>query len=312
MINKDIEGKGAWRPVAGRASIVITAFNYGNYVGDAINSCLQQTYPDIEIIVVDDGSTDDTRSVCESFGDRIVYIYQQNRGVSAARNTGLKDISGEFVTFLDADDMLPPGSISARADIFAKDPTLVMVRGEAVSLENYDPSKPASGTGKLYVTDRFHEDLIFGRFPSSGLLRSETARRFQFPENLTNGEDLAYYIKVSYGNRVCVTDDLVLLIRRHDGSLSHNLEKMRKQGTQIISTIMDDPYYEGKLEYLRKEFTSRRYLSLSRSMFVAGDDRSAVRYYCDAIRANPASIFKLSRFMKFLKACFRIAFSRNS
>lgn len=311
-MNKDAGGKDTWQPVAGRASIVITAYNYGKYVGDAVNSCLRQTYPDIEIVVVDDGSTDNTRSVCESFGDRIVYIHQENRGVSAARNTGLKHISGEFVTFLDADDMLTPGSISARAGIFMKDPALTMVRGAAVSLENYDPSQPPAGMGKLYVTDRFHEDLIFGRFPSSGLLRSETARRFQFPENLTNGEDLAYYIKVSFGNRVCVTDDLVLLIRRHDGSLSHNLEKMRKQGAQIISTIMDDPYYGGKLEYLRKEFTSRRYLSLSRSMFLAGDDPSAVQYYLEAVKARPASILKVSRFMKFLKAWLRMAFFRNS
>ncbi len=312
-MNKDPENKDTPRPVTGRVSIIIPTYNYGNYLGDAVNSCLQQTHPDVETIVIDDGSTDNTRSVCESFGDRITYIYQQNSGVSAARNAGLNIVSGEYVTFLDSDDILTPGSVSTRVDILIKDPTLSMAVGGILSLEDYDPSSPApSKPGQPYITDRLYEDLLIGRYSGAGLLRSAPATRFRFPQNLTNGEDIAYFVKVSFGNKVYVMDEPVLIKRRHDGCLSRDFEKIMKQDMAIITTIMDDPYYGGKLDHLRKEFTSRRYLSLSRSMFNAGDDRNAVRYYLRAIKTKPGDIFKLSRFTKFIRACFRLAFSRSS
>ncbi len=312
-MNNDPEMRNTRQPVTGRVSVIIPTYNYGNYLGDAVNSCLQQTYPDVETIVIDDGSTDNTRSVCEAFGDKITYIYQQNSGVSAARNTGLDIISGEYVTFLDSDDILTPESVSMRVNSLIKNPTLLMAMGGIVSIEDYDPSSTVSSKSvEPYITGKLYEDLLIGRFSGAGLLRSTTATRFRFPQKLTNGEDIAYFVKVSFGNKVCIMDHPVLIKRRHDGCLSRDFEKIIKQDMAIITTIMDDPYYGGKLDYLRKEFTSRRFLSLSRSMYLAGDDRKAVSYYLRAIKAKPASVLKLSRFMKFLKAYLRIAFSRNS
>src|SRR5208283_3508426 len=80
-------------------SIIIPTYNYGRYLVKAIQSCLGQTYGNLEIVVVDDGSTDDTRAVVQGFGDRVVYVFQQNQGVSAARNSGLDRASGAFVAF---------------------------------------------------------------------------------------------------------------------------------------------------------------------------------------------------------------------
>jgi glycosyltransferase involved in cell wall biosynthesis len=89
-------------------SIIIPTFNYGRYVQDAVDSALAQTYPHVEVIVVDDGSTDDTKEQLAPYGDRIRYVYQDNQGLSAARNTGIRAARGEWISFLDSDDALHP------------------------------------------------------------------------------------------------------------------------------------------------------------------------------------------------------------
>ena len=96
-------------------SILVNNFNYGDFVGAAIQSALDEG-PGVEVIVVDDGSTDHSRYVIQSFGNRVVAIFQENAGQAAAFNTGFAASSGEIVMFLDADDLLAPGAaVSIRA-----------------------------------------------------------------------------------------------------------------------------------------------------------------------------------------------------
>ena len=85
-------------------SVVIPNYNYGQYLRQAIDSVLAQTYPAIEIIVVDDGSQDKSEAIVRSYGERVRLIAQRNQGVSVARNRGVQESAGEFVAFLDADD----------------------------------------------------------------------------------------------------------------------------------------------------------------------------------------------------------------
>jgi glycosyltransferase involved in cell wall biosynthesis len=93
-------------------SIVITSFNYEKFVAAAIRSALDQTYPHRQVIVVDDGSTDGSRPVIESFGDRVLAIYQENAGETAATNTGFAAAHGDIVMFLDSDDTLRPDAVA--------------------------------------------------------------------------------------------------------------------------------------------------------------------------------------------------------
>lgn len=90
--------------MSAKVSVIIPTYNYGRFIGEAIKSVLEQTYPIAEIVVVDDGSTDNTKEVVASFGEKVRYISQKNSGVSAARNNGIKNSSGNFIALLDADD----------------------------------------------------------------------------------------------------------------------------------------------------------------------------------------------------------------
>ncbi len=95
-------------------SVVVTSFNYADYIALTIESVLSQTYPSIELIVVDDGSTDQSLAVIAGFGDRLRCISRSNCGEAAACNTGFAASRGTIVMFLDSDDMLAPGTVAER------------------------------------------------------------------------------------------------------------------------------------------------------------------------------------------------------
>jgi glycosyltransferase involved in cell wall biosynthesis len=110
-----------------RVSVVIPTYNSDRYLATAIDSALGQTYRDHEIIVVDDGSTDQTSRILEAYGDRIRPLRQPNQGVAIARNSGIAAARGEFVAFLDADDVFLPDKLTAQVAVFDADPELGIV-----------------------------------------------------------------------------------------------------------------------------------------------------------------------------------------
>ena len=89
-------------------SVIVPTYNYAHFIGDCLDSIFAQTYKDFEVIVIDDGSTDDTARVLEKYKGEIRYIYQENKGLPAARNTGIKAAQGEYLAFLDSDDLWLP------------------------------------------------------------------------------------------------------------------------------------------------------------------------------------------------------------
>ncbi|MDP6415706.1 MAG: glycosyltransferase, partial [Gammaproteobacteria bacterium] len=113
--------------VAPQVSVIIPAYNSASYLRQAVDSVLSQRDTSYELIIVDDGSTDDTRTVLQAYEDRIRYVYQDNQGVSAARNHGLRLAQGEFVVFLDADDFLLPNKLAEQVSHFEARPSLGIV-----------------------------------------------------------------------------------------------------------------------------------------------------------------------------------------
>ena len=109
-------------------SIVVVCYNQAQYLGEAIESALAQTYQFVEILVVDDGSTDETAQVAAAF-PRVHYIHQSNRGLPAARNAGLRRSAGEYIVFLDADDRLLPGAVQEGMHCFGDSPDCAFVSG---------------------------------------------------------------------------------------------------------------------------------------------------------------------------------------
>lgn len=116
-------------------SVVIPCFNAERWLGQAVQSVLAQSIQGVEIIVVNDGSTDLSRQVAEQYGDRITLIDQPNRGVSAARREGVRRSKGQFIKFLDADDLLPPGALEALLVVAHRHPGEAVL-GRAVAVDD--------------------------------------------------------------------------------------------------------------------------------------------------------------------------------
>ena len=119
-----------------KVSVVMPAYNYGRFLGEAIQSVLDQTFQDFELIVVDDGSTDNTKEVIGSFTDRrIKYIYQQNRGVSTALNVGISASRGEYIALLDADDIWLPHNLEKGVEVLDEHAEVGFSYGQAYLMD---------------------------------------------------------------------------------------------------------------------------------------------------------------------------------
>lgn len=132
-----------------RCSVIIPAYNAEEHVAATINSVLGQTYKDFEIVVVDDGSTDRTSEVLESFGSQIVHVTQPNRGVSAARNTGFQHASGDLLALIDADDLWFPRRLERMVDFLEENPRVGFATSDAYLRHEETPS-----------TQTYYKDLV--------------------------------------------------------------------------------------------------------------------------------------------------------
>jgi glycosyltransferase involved in cell wall biosynthesis len=151
------------KPRKARVSIIIPTYNHAQYVVDAIQSVLNQVYDNYEIIVIDDGSQDNTRQVVAQFGNQVRYIWQENQGLSAARNTGLRAARGEIIGLLDADDLYDPNFLSTLVSILEANPEADAVYCAARAVDATNNLLPQS-IGRVVPSSQLYNTLINGNF----------------------------------------------------------------------------------------------------------------------------------------------------
>ena len=197
-------------------SVIIPVYNYDRYLGEAINSALGQTYQRLEVIVVDDGSTDLSCEVARSFAGRGVRSWHQvHAGIGPARNKGVELAQGEFIAFLDADDRWPLEKIERQLRAFESDPALEMVFGQAVQLQNGPEWESGVKDMKLDVAA-----MVPGMVPGTMLIKREAFLRVgKFQGEWKVGEFIDWYARaVELQIRSLVLPDLFLWRRIHDSN----------------------------------------------------------------------------------------------
>ena len=128
---------------APRISVVIPAYNAAPYIAAAIDSVVGQTYKDLEIIVVDDGSVDNTAAVLQTYGNKVRYVRQENQGVSSARNHGIRVAQGELIAFLDADDVWFPEKLELQTQFLSAHEEAALVFGDLELVANGQVVEPS-------------------------------------------------------------------------------------------------------------------------------------------------------------------------
>jgi len=211
----------------GRVSVIIISFNYGHFINHAIQSVLSQEISDLEIIVVDDGSTDGTREIVKPYKDRVKYIYQNNRGQSAARNKGLENCSGEFIQFLDADDILGAGKIRTQLEYFRSHPDVSVVVCPTKLFKKVAKSgQPQAWKSWYLFKDSLDLYLCFYNIapPHAFLYRREVILRTGMMDStVDNCEDYDFLLRAAAsGYTPRFTPACVVYYRRHSKSVTAN------------------------------------------------------------------------------------------
>lgn len=216
-------------------SIIIPCYNHAHYLPDALNSVLAQTYTDWEAIIVDDGSTDNTRAVAAQFTDpRIHYIYQENRGQTAALNRGLELVSGDYVTTLDADDWLTPASLLERVTCLEAHPELGAVycdgyycgsSGEI--LKRFSDNRSGNPTGDIY--DALIISSVFGAGSPVMIRRAILHQHgLRYDESIVWCQDWDFYIRVSEWASFGYVDSPSVYYRLHESNMTLTMPEGRR------------------------------------------------------------------------------------
>lgn len=223
-------------------SVIMPAYNAEIYIREAINSVLNQTHSNWELIIINDGSTDKSEEIIKSYSDQRIKLFNQtNKGVSAARNVGLAEMQGEYFSFLDADDLLTPNSISSRMNMFLTNSNIEFIDGHVLifdsntknNLEVYKPSFKGTPYKKLLSIS---PSCFFG---PSWMIKYNPSKRYIFKDGLTHVEDLLFYISISNTGIYDFVEETVYEYRRGNNSAMLNLKMLEKGYFQVYQEILN-------------------------------------------------------------------------
>ena len=227
-------------------SVIVPAFNVQAFIVEAVESALNQTYAELEVIVVNDGSTDETARVLEPFRDRITYVEQPNGGLGAARNRALREARGELIALLDGDDVMFPSRLERVVGLLEEQPRLGFATSDAYFLQD-GVSRETRYYAELPGGFRFEDqpywildyNFIFGM----AVIRRELFDLHgMFDESLGNSEDWDLWIRfILGGERVGIVPEPLAYYRRRAESLSRDSSQIIDNAFTLIERALHRP-----------------------------------------------------------------------
>jgi glycosyltransferase involved in cell wall biosynthesis len=273
-------------------SVVIPTYNYARYLPEAIDSALRQTHPPLEITVVDDGSTDATPDVLAAYGDRIRVIRQKNQGVGAARNTGVSAARGEYVAFLDSDDIWDPRKLELQIARFEADPALGMVHCGA---ETFDDKGRVlgvllDGMEGWVATEMLRLDREVVPVHGSGIMVPkrvlEEIGGFDARLPPSDDWDLCYRVAARYP--IGYVAAVLVRYRQHGTGLHLNIPKM--ETGMLVALEKAFTSASPAVQSLKNHSYGRLHRILAGCYFQARQPRAFVRHTMASLRYDPTNV----------------------
>ena len=222
-------------------SIIIPAYNAEKYIKTTINSALKQTYQNIEIIVIDDGSTDKTKNIIQSIQDpRIIYIHQENQGQSAARNAGIKIAKGEYIALLDSDDLFLPQKIEKQVNFLEIHPDCGVCYCKIYNFFDdrpdklfYNPVPNYSG----FIFDKLLKHSVVN--PLTAVLRKEHLERYGgFKDDWRRCDEQYLWLKLAFNKvKFCYLDEVSAYYRVSKNSLSNQSVYLKENYEKFLGLL---------------------------------------------------------------------------
>lgn len=230
-------------------SVIIPAYNAAKYISATIESVLNQSRWVNEIIVVNDGSTDNTMEVLYNFSESIILLNQTNKGRSSARNLGLKKSASEFVLFLDADDILLPIHIESLISYINQEYDIVYSRSKFFN--NYDLDKTYFYKFRKYYDGKKAINILFQNYiqtPGCALIRKSKLVKYniKFDSNVLMTEDYDFFARcILAGFSVKYSKKVTFLVRVHENNTMKDILNMSKNSVQVLKNLCVE-FSEGK------------------------------------------------------------------
>ena len=226
-------------------SVIIPTYNRADLVAQAVQSVLNQTYSNIETIVVDDGSTDNTREVLRKYQDRISYVYQERSERSKARNEGFRHSRGNYIAFLDSDDIWLPTKIEKQVQVLNEKPDVGLVYVDVQFIDTH--GNPCDGdiswdepTRQVLYEDLMTHNIVTGTTSSAMIRRTCLENIGLFDESMNTCEDLDLYRRIARYYDFHKINLPLVKFRIHAGNTQHNTSAIAKGWEIMIEKISQD------------------------------------------------------------------------
>ncbi len=272
-------------------SVIIPTYNYGHFIKEAIKSVLSQSFSDLEVIVVDDGSTDGTKNVISTFNDsRISYIFQNNGGLSSARNNGLINSSGEYIGFLDADDLWMPEKLELQLSIFKKKQNVGLVY---TGYEVIDYSGTCIATRNVHkIEGDLISQLILGNIVSGSATTSLVRRKCYetvglFDSTLKSCEDWDMWLRIALIAEFDYIDQPLAKIRLHGGNMTCDPRCMENGLFSVVEKFYSEDNLSSELKLLKPMALVRAHRDSANFYFRSGQVKDAFAHLITAVRIVP-------------------------
>lgn len=279
-----------------RVSVVVPAYNAERTITDTLASVVAQTFKDIEVIVIDDGSVDGTARVAREAGDeRVRVISTRNGGVAAARNRGIAEAKGEFVALLDADDLWLPTKLERQVALLESRPSVGMcfTAAERVDINTRPVGRIPAREYRDYCEALLLYSVVVSAGASSAMIRRTLALEIDgFDTSFSQSADWDFWLRLSRVTRFAAIPDVLMSYRSSPGNMSSDAELLERDTFAVLDKFFANPT-SVRYQFLRTRSYSNHWMICAGSYLHAGQIGASLRSLRYGLRAYPANSWRL-------------------